>query len=163
MQFFFFSSNLPYGYQWFRLKMLVLLLPFPYTPKYQAMWKKILANCNKLSFIQIATYGYTASYVNYLECKDTFGHYTVYDELKTEPEVVMSGVLDYLGIPTKYTKNALEALKFDSQQGRFGNTKGDDDSFGTTDDWIEVDRIFREVGVPISTDMTLEQLTLILD
>ena len=87
----------------------------------------------------------------------------MYEELKTKPEEVMSGVLDYLGIPTHYTKNALEALKFDSQQGMFGNTKGDDDCFGTTEDWIEADRIFREVGVPISVNMTLADLKQVLD
>jgi hypothetical protein len=60
-----------------------------------------------------------------------------------------------LGLPTENVANALEAMNEDSQQGIFG-IPGDGSKLVLDSTWPKVDKMLKEYGIPVWSDMSFD-------
>ena len=78
----------------------------------------------------------------------------LYEDIIDDPENVCKKLLEACGVPQEYLPKAMEALKTDSQRGTFGSRgEGPKASQHALD---LADMVFKECGLPISSDMAVE-------
>ncbi len=104
----------------------------------------------------VAGFGLAAGLSEYSRTKHNYARAILFEDLKSDPSAVMSGVFETIGVPLDRVPAALEELKKDSQQGHFGGMGGVKkvpqkffDSF---------DAALAECESPLRVDMTMEQL-----
>ena len=66
-------------------------------------------------------------------------------------------------IPTKHITNVLTALKKDSQGKFFGNTNGKKTQVFSPKQWQKIENIFKQLKVPISQIMTLNEFRALIN
>ncbi len=86
----------------------------------------------------------------YLRC-------VLYENLVGDPEAEVSELFDILGLPSEHIPEALACLESHSQGFIFGDPKKEKRrEFGPAE-FREVDKAFEDIGLPLSTDMTVEE------
>ena len=79
----------------------------------------------------------------------------LYEDILEDPEGVCKELLEVCNIPPKYVPRAMEAFKTDSQSGTFGR-RGDKPK-ASRSALDQADKVFAECGLPIRSDMEVEE------
>ena len=97
----------------------------------------------------------------YIKNKHLYCQTILYEDLCDNPSRVLQELFSNMNISMENIPFALEAMEKDSQNGLFGKIGGhDNDSLSTK---IQVlDKKFEESEIPISIDMTMESLRILL-
>ena len=86
--------------------------------------------------------------------RDDYDLIVLYEDIIEDPEKVCKKLLEACRVPQEYLPKAMEALETDSQRGTFGvRGEGPKASRYALD---LADRVFKECGLSISSDMAVE-------
>ena len=106
-------------------------------------------------------YNWWGSIELYHKTKETYVMTILYEDLNNNPNSVVKELFKILGISFDHLENAMEALKLDSQQGMFGK-RGSSPKYVGINVCMELNKIFQNLNIPISRDMSLEELRVLL-
>jgi len=106
-------------------------------------------------------YNWWGSIELYHKTKETYLMTILYEDLSKNPKSVINELFKILDISVDHLENAMEALKLDSQQGMFGK-RGSFLKDDGTNACMELNKIFQNLNIHISTDMSLEELRVLL-
>ena len=96
--------------------------------------------------------------VPYEEVKHAHQMCIFYDDLIKNSKDVIKKVFTTFGLDLKYVDLGLTAFQFDSQRGVTGGT-GKTNEIQISDlEYVTIDRIYKQVGLPINSQMTLDEL-----
>ena len=133
--------------------------PFPYDDKKAQEVKQKYIKMNQASnlpIIQVRLLLLGSSMLHFLRHKNIYTHSVVYEDLMKNTKDELKSLFEKVGIPAEFVAYAIKALKFDAQKGTFGK-RGTTKLFSETD-WEKCDEIFKDIDVPITKDMSIEQL-----
>ena len=138
--------------------------PFPYANQKAMIVKQKYINMNKESAIPVIVVRFLllgASLLNFLQHKHLYTHSVIYEDMMKNTKDELEILYKKLGIPTEFVLYAMKALKFDAQKGTFTQNilvKSNTKEIFTESDWANCDPVFKELGLPISKDMSIEDL-----
>ena len=89
--------------------------------------------------------------------RNLFDYIIIYEDLLENPMAETEELFQTFSIPTKHIPNVLTALKKDSQGKFFGNTSGKKTQVFSPKQWQKIENIFKQLKVPISQIMTLNE------
>ena len=97
---------------------------------------------------------------DYLKHKDEYDAVIFYEDIVSDAESVCKKLFDLSNTDYKYVPQALEALKTDSQKGTFG-LRG---AKPKTPPEVErsCNELLKEYGIPLSTDMSVDDFKKVL-
>ena len=88
-------------------------------------------------------------------------HTVVFEDLMKNTKEELEIMYKKLDIPIELVSKAMEALKTHSQRGVFTSNvlvKSKNKTIFSDSDWEICDNLFQELGIPITKDMTIDQL-----
>ena len=100
---------------------------------------------------------FASSLMCYARNRNIFDYVIIYEDLLENPNTEAGKIFRTLGIPFKHIPNALTAMKKDSQGKFFGHTDGRNSQVFTPEQLGKIDNIFKQLKVPISYGMTLNE------
>ena len=108
------------------------------------------------NLITLSALGLAGQFDDYFASKHIFEKILIFEDLVADTRRELGDVFDVMGLAKEHLPLALEALKEDSQKGTFGPMGNDHMKF---DEKVfdDADRIMKEMGIPISTKMTIEE------
>ena len=111
----------------------------------------------RYSFAEMACTSYGAQAANFYQVRNRFEMITFYDDLISAPRKVLKSIFEIFQLDQKYLDYGLTALKDDSQRGFTGGI-GTEQIVISDKELARINEIYRRVGLPIRTDMTLDSL-----
>ena len=138
--------------------------PFPYADDKLMDMKKRYVDMNKkdaMAILKVRLIMYGSSLLNFLHHKSLYMHTVVFEDLMKSTKEELELMYQKLDIPTELVANAMEALKTHSQRGVFTSNvlvKSKNKNIFSDSDWEICDSLFKEMGLPITKDMSIDQL-----
>ncbi len=134
-------------------------LALPYTPKYRAIFDKYNPRGIKVSNGESLALSHGAVMANYLMHKEIYTHSVTYEEMMRDIELETKRLFSKLDVPEAFVNQAITALNKHSQNNIFGpNVNNEDVMFPKGTGWDLAESIFKELDVPLSVAMSLEEL-----
>ena len=134
-------------------------LPFPC---HEAKWWDIVQEwrdkprkTNEIEETQIVL-AIAGQMAEYFETKHLYEKKLIFEDLTANPAKEIGDVFDVMGLDKVHIPKALTALKSDSQSGTFG-PMGTGHISVTEEKFEECDKILKELEVPISNAMSLDE------
>ncbi len=95
--------------------------------------------------------------LSYLNNRDIYAHHVFYEELIDDVANQTRTMFGKLQVPDQFVAQAITAMRKHSQNHMFG-----DGALNTADlipkkDWDEAEEVFKEIKLPVSASMTVEQ------
>ena len=123
---------------------------FPSDEKYDLVMQKFTKFIPNMGLKKLSAYAYAASVLCYFDNKDIYDGVILYENMAKNPSLELSKMFNMLNIEEKHIPTALEALKFDSQNGTYG-TQGKNRNKVFKDSYLKtVDGVFDELGLPFN-------------
>ena len=129
--------------------------------EFQAQGMAFRFSANVWNMINNCTFKYRDKIVNFVQISSFLRHrndydlIVLYEDIIKDAEDVCKKLLKVCGVPLEYVPRAMEALKTDSQKGTFG--KRGDKPRASQSALDEADKVFAECGLPIKSDMEVEE------
>ena len=129
--------------------------------RYRALKREGCTLDKRIATCRFFFFNYWCVMEQYIKNKHLYCQTIMYEDLCDNPSRVLQELFSNMNISMENIPFALEAMEKDSQNGLFGKIGGyDNDSLSTT---IQVlDKKFEESEIPISIDMTMESLRILL-
>lgn len=131
----------------------------PYTENFEKVHKSI--DKNQLSMTQLLGLGYSAVVAGYLMNKEIYSHFVVYEKLMENVQEEAKTLFKKLDLPLEYVTEALTALNKHSQGNIFGSS--DKNKENLIEEWEGVDNIFKQLNVPFRVNMSIDEMTKIMN
>ena len=106
---------------------------------------------------------FASSLMCYSRNRNLFDYVIIYEDLMENPQTETEELFKTFSIPTKHIANVLTALKKDSQGKFFKHTDGKKVQIFTPNQWQKVENIFKQLKVPISHIMTLNEFRALIN
>ena len=93
----------------------------------------------------------------YARNRHLFDQIVIYEDLLENPQSETGKLFRTMDVPLKHITNCLTAMKKDSQGKFFGHTDGRKSQIFTPSQWAKIDNVFKQLKVPVSYNMTLNE------
>ena len=110
---------------------------------------------------QLTGLGYSAVVAGYLMNKEIYSHFVVYEKLMENVQEEAKTLFKKLDLPLEYVTEALTALNKHSQGNIFGSS--DKNKENLIEEWEGVDNIFKQLNVPFRVNMSIDEMTKIMN
>ncbi len=133
-------------------------LPFDYdNVELQELQSRLIRESHIITVAKSCAYSYGSKVGFYLKHKELYKCCILYEDLISDTESVIRRLFEALDLSEDLVGYALEAMKTHSQGNFFGDPKKDKRKKELNDkDFEEINEAFREIHVPLNTNMSLE-------
>ena len=100
---------------------------------------------------------YIGEMVTFQKFKHLYSHTMLYEDVMEDPDEHLKKIFNVMNVDYKYINDAKKGLRYDSQQGRYGK-RGLDHVQAPDNLWQDCEKLFQEYDIPMSIDMSMEEL-----
>lgn len=100
---------------------------------------------------------FASSLMCYARNRSLFSHVVIYEDLLENPQEETGKLFAKLSLSHRHIANVLTAFKHDSQKNFFKKQPIAQGPIFTTQQWKRVENVFKQLKVPVSYSMTLNE------